>query len=253
MAKAHNAKRRMAAGGIRRAFGIHRALRSAASFAFLLVLAVPSFAEPGFGELWASRSRDYPGAVAFARPMPWQVGQFVLYGSMEKGERKAVFRTLIAGHEGGTWTVEIWTLDAKGRESTVQIFLSGYENAYATGDTASLQILGFRSRDKSGKMTEVDAKRLGPLAGSMKPYIAMMLGLEGPASLDSGTSLVVPAGRFETTGYGRGTFSALGRRGGFSGWYSSLVPINGAIRTESEEGKNVTVLLAFGFDGVPRM
>ena len=181
------------------------------------------------------------------------VGQYVLYGSMEKGERKAVFRTLIAGHEGGTWTVEIWSLDAKGKDSAVQVLLSGYESAYATGDSASLQILGVRSRDKSGKITETDGKRLGPLAGAMKPYLAMMLGLEGPASLVAGTSMVVPAGRFEATGYGKGRYPALGRSGEYSGWYSSLVPINGAVRTESEGGRNVTVLLAFGFDGVPRL
>jgi len=223
------------------------------AFAFLLALLRPSFAEPTFGELWASRARDYPGSTAFARPMPWQVGQYVLYGSMEKGERKAVFRTLIAGHEGGTWTVEIWSLDAKGKDSAVQVLLSGYESAYATGDSASLQILGVRSRDKSGKITETDGKRLGPLAGAMKPYLAMMLGLEGPASLVAGTSMVVPAGRFEATGYGKGRYPALGRSGEYSGWYSSLVPINGAVRTESEGGRNVTVLLAFGFDGVPRL
>jgi len=221
--------------------------------ALLLVLAFPSFAEPGFGDLWASKAREYPDAAAFARPMPWQVGQYVVYGSTEKGERKAVFRTLIAGHEGATWTVEVWSLDAKGKESAIQILLAGYEGVYATGDTASLQILGFRSRDKSGKVTEVDGKRIGPLAGVAKSYIAMMLGLEAPSSLVAGTPMVVPAGRFETTDYGRGSLPAMGRSGDFSGWYSALVPINGAIRTESEGGKNVTVLLAFGFDGVPRM
>ena len=247
MARTHEAKPATRGGG-----GRH-ALRSTIPFAFLLALLSPSFAEPNFGELWASKAREYPGSTAFARPMPWQVGQYVLYGSMEKGERKAVFRTLIAAHDGGTWTVEVWSLDAKGKESVVQILLSGYESAYATGDVASLQILGFRSRDKSGKITEFDGKRLGPLSGAVKPYIAMMLGLEGPSSVVAGTPMVVPAGRFEATGYGRGKYSAPGRSGEFSGWYSPLVPINGAVRTESEEGRNVTVLLAFGFDGLPRM
>lgn len=219
----------------------------------LLVLVFPSFAEPGFGELWTPKAMDYPGVAAFTRPLSWQVGQYVLYGSMEKGERKAVFRTLIAGHEGGTWTVEIWNLDAKGKESVVQILLSGYENVYATGDMSYLQILGFRSRDKSGKIAEVEGKRLGLLAGAAKPYLAMMLGLEVPPSLVTGRSMVVPAGRFETTGYGKGRYTVLGRSGEFSGWYSPLVPISGAVRTESEGGKNVTVLLAFGFDGLPVM
>ena len=132
MLKAHNAISE--AWGI----GIRHAFRSSLPLAFLIVLISPSVAEPGFGELWAPKPGEYKGASAFARPMPWQVGQYVLYGSTEKGERKTVFRTLIAGHEGDTWTVEIW-------------------------------------------------------------------------------------------------------------------PINGAVRTESEEGRNVTVLLAFGFDGVPRM
>lgn len=247
MARMHDAKPAARSGAVR------RALRFAIPFAFLLALVRPSFAEPQFGEFWVSRPGEYAGTAAFARPMPWQVGQYVLHGSMEKGERKAVFRTLIAGHEGDTWTVEIWNLDAKGKESVVQILLSGYESAYATGDPASLEILGIRSRDKSGKIAEVEGRRLGPLAGTVKTYVAMMLGLEGPSTLVAGTSMVVPAGRFETTGYGRGRLPAMGRSGEFSGWYSPLVPINGAVRTESGEGKNVTVLLAFGSDGVPRM
>ena len=249
MLKAHNAKAGTKDKGIRHAGRPSPSI----AMAILFVLAFPSFAEPGFGDLWASRTREYPDAAAFARPMPWQVGQYVLYGSTEKGERKTVFRTLIAGHEGDTWTVEIWSLDAKGKESVLQLLLSGYEAAYAKGDEASLQILGFRSRDKSGKVTEVDGKRIGPLAGVAKSYVAMMLGLEAPSSLVAGTLMVVPAGRFETTDYGRGSLHAMGRSGDFSGWYSSLVPINGAVRTESEEGRNVTVLLAFGFDGIPKM
>jgi len=236
-----------------RAREIQPAFRSFLSFALLLALSFHAFAEPGFDGLWASKARDYPATAAFSRPMPWQVGQYVLYGSMEKGERKAVVRTLIAGHEGGTWTVEVWSLDSKGKEAVLQILVSGYEGAYATGDAASLQILGFRSRDKSGKVTEVGGKRLGPLAGVAKPYIAMMLGLDGPSSLVAGAPIVVPAGRFETTGYGRGRYSAMGRSGEFSGWYSPLVPINGAVRTESEEGRNVTILLDFGSDGLPKM
>jgi hypothetical protein len=130
----------------------------------LLALAAPASALPDFAGLWVDKGEDYGNPAAFSKPLPWSVGQYALYGTSRGGERKSVFRALVAGKAGDVWAIEVWSLDEKGKESVFQILVSGYERAFAEGSAEALKLEGLRMGGGGGKPTEIGGGLLAPFA-----------------------------------------------------------------------------------------
>jgi hypothetical protein len=226
-------------------------LSLAALAAFILVGGAGAFAASAFDDFWRSTGKSYPADGAFRRPPLLAPGQFVVAGLSINGRHERVTRTLVVGRAGQNWILENATYDKNGGENLVQIEIEGYEAALATGDASRIRILRMTTRDGGGRLVEKSGPAPGIYGEMMKlGFQRMIVGTEG---FSAGGRLSVPAGVFPATHEAQSYLSIFGNRMRMENWYSAEVPISGIVRSVSSDGRNVTELLAFGYDGKPSL
>jgi hypothetical protein len=216
-----------------------------------LLCAATGFAAPSLDDNWQPTGKSYPAGSGFKKPMAWAPGQYVVTGMTVGSKRTMVTRTLIVRREGELWIIETTTLDGKGGQNIIQIRLSGYDQALASHDPSKIAIVSMTSKDKNGKVTVMEKEQLAAFGDVMKQSYERMLG-EGQAFAEGG-AVTVPAGSFAGTSRASSTFAMFGAKIQMQSWYNAAVPVNGVVKSVSQDGKNVTELLSFGFDGTPKM
>jgi hypothetical protein len=183
--------------------------------------------------------------------MRWAPGQYVVEGESIEGRHDNVTKFLLVRREKGGWVVEIETASRRGSH-LYQALVSGVDEAIADEDASRLRLLWARSAAKDGGIVTTQKRLALELIGqAVRPAAARLLAnIKGHRS---GGAVMVPAASFADT-----SLNVIQTRGVFgssenSYWYNQNVPINGLVRYNSDVGRRTIELLAFGFNGVPKM
>ncbi len=195
-----------------------------------------------------SSSKSFNMSGNFVKTMPLKVGQWVMQGSNNEGT-KSINRISIVGQEQGGWIFEFYSL-TESVESWTQMLIKGLEEANESKNFDDIDIVWVKTKDNDGNINTIDGMVLSLSKGLYKQSLSSLnLKL---TSGTSGGSITVPAGTFNGTYKSKAEVSVLGTKYTAEGWYHSEVPINGMVKSVSDNGKIVTELLDFGLTGAVR-
>jgi len=193
-----------------------------------------------------SAPKTFSAGKKYLQPSPWSVGQWVTTGSIEKGEKKSVSKFSIVGKAEGGYIIEIINTTEKD-EKTVQYLLKGIDKAMKSGNTGDIEFAWMKMKDADGKIQVIDGNMMSfykifmsSVTSNMKLKITMYT--------DGGT-VTVPAGTFSGVNVVESESKVMGFTVKGKGYHHSSVPINGMVKYLSDDGKNETVLLDFGWSG----
>jgi len=182
----------------------------------------------------------------FIKPMPYGVGQYVVMGTTEKDGKRSVTKTSIVGREAGGWILESYSLSETG-EGIVQMLIRGMEKAAATGNVDEVEFVWIKTMDKDGNVQAMEGPML-MMARSLYKGSLQNLSVKVESYVDGGV-IVVPDGSFTGANTIKAEVRMLGRTYRSTGWHHYSVPINGMVKSVSDDGKMVMELLAFGYKG----
>ncbi|TFG84232.1 MAG: hypothetical protein E4H20_03750 [Spirochaetales bacterium] len=198
---------------------------------------------------WASSGTAFPASTHFVRPITWKAGQYIVIGSTVKGKRESVSKTLLVRKDKDGWVLEMSTVDRKGNETVSQVCFSGYEEAIVTGTYSQLRMVWMKNRDEKGEIQVISGDEMtfyNTFARSA--YENMIVKID--KFIDGGT-IAVPAGSFSGTNYIKASVKVMGFNIETETWYHPAVPLTGVVLSRSTDGKSVSELLSYGFDGKP--
>lgn len=193
-----------------------------------------------------------PGAANFVtakkiiEPMPYAVGQYVVYMTTEKKTNKSIFKTSIVGKEGAGWVFEYYTLSAS-QENVIQMLISGLDKIRKSGNPDDIEILWVKIRDDKGKIQKIDGPILSMTKGMYKKMLPDMK-YNFTKSVDGGV-VKVAAGSFTGTTKIHTTQKIMGKSFETDGWFHPAVPINGIVKSVTDSGDVVMELVKFGTRG----
>ncbi len=193
-------------------------------------------------------SKSFNASGSFLKPMPYTVGQYVVH-AMTDGENKSVSKTSIVGKEQNGWIIETYSLTNK-TETTTQMLITGLERVVETGNVDDLDIVWVKMKDKNGKIQTIEGPVLSITKGLYRKGL-MSFNVKVNASSNGG-NVSVPAGNFIGTIKTRTELSFFGQTHVADGWYHPSVPINGLVKSVSEDGKTVVELLDFDTQGASK-
>lgn len=189
--------------------------------------------------------RNYSAGAKFVKPLPWAVGQWVKLGTIEKGVRKSVMKLSVVGKAEGGFIFEMQVIDSQ-RENVMQYLMRGVEQAQKTGKPADIEIVWIKIRDEEGNIQKLD----GPM---MRMYRSMVPDMADSVrtvnTFTNGGTVTVPAGTFYATNMVKSESRTLGFSSKSTGYFHSSVPINGLVKTSTENDETQVVLIAFGTSG----
>lgn len=196
--------------------------------------------------LFKGSAGSYKASGKFVKPMSWSVGQYIVIGNIEKGEKKAVMKMSIVGKADGGYIVEMVSTD-EDRESVVQYLIKGLDKAMKSGDAKEIEFGWIKIRGEDGQIQTIE----GPM---MQMYKAMLpntfsnMQLSVKNYTDGGT-ITVPAGTFSGLNVVETESKTFGFTTKSKGYFHPSVPINGMVKSVSDDGKQESVLIGFGFSG----
>lgn len=198
---------------------------------------------------WEAKANTYPSKGTFKAPMPWAVGQYVVTGTTSKGQRQSIHRMAIVGKENNGFILEMNTTDAR-NDSAQQILVRGIDQVAAgKAKPESIEILWIKTRDANGQVQTLDGPMLSMMAAPMRANFSKMFSGQSSPTLSDGGTITVPAGRFAGTTKADSEVRVLGMTIRSVTHSHPSVPINGMVRNESSDGKDLTELLDFGTQG----
>lgn len=200
---------------------------------------------------WTSTGKSYQAGAQFNGPMAWAAGQYVVVGSTTNKARTAVSRTLLVRQEQGGWVVETSTTSAKAPQKVTQMLITGFDQAMSTGDVSGLDLVWIKTLNKNGSVTTMQGAQLGMMKGLYKSAYESMV-VKKTGFTDGGT-IEVPAGSFAGTSLVKATTKVMLFTVDTESWLHSAVPISGMVKSSTTDGKTVSELLSFGFDGVAQI
>lgn len=218
----------------------------------LLVFASASLGaedKSAISKYWKVSSKAYPASGKFVKATKWAPGQYVITGTTTKGKYDSVSRTLIVRKEGGGWVVETSNTDRKGVETVSQMLLIGFDEAVAKGDSSKISVGWMKMRDEGGNIQTIEGDQMALFNAILKSSYEKLI-VNIPEFTDGG-AITVPGGVFAGTNYNKATVKMMGMKLTTENWFHSSVPVNGLVKTQTEDGKSVTELLSFGTDGKP--
>jgi len=192
-----------------------------------------------------SSSEIYDASGTFQQVMPYAVGQYVVYGITDEDGR-SVYRTAVVDQRNSAWIVEMSMLSPTG-ETTMQVAVTGLEQVQESMDPDQMDLKWIKMKSGDDEVQKIDGMVLGMMKGTYKKALT---GLVINIQPQGGTAAVrVPAGTFngatkasaevETT---FGDFTSVGY------WHPS-VPLNGMVKSTSEEDNSTMELIEFGTTG----
>lgn len=181
----------------------------------------------------------------FSKPMPYEIGQWVLYG-IENEEGRQVYKTAVIGREADKWIIESYKLNASA-ETAIQICFRGLLQFRETGKVSEAKVAWIRVRDEEGAVRKYKKAELEPFRSMIdKSFNMFAVNVNRPSS---GGDLQVQAGKFKNTTKVSSQISYLGNLQESDAWCSYEVPITGLVKSESNLGKAKMTLLDFGRTG----
>ncbi len=206
----------------------------------------PQLKEKIDGQFAAASTRNFGAAGRFIKPMPYAVGQYVIHGTTDSDGKRSINRTMIAGKADGGWVIETGALNTA-EETAVQLCVRGLEKAAASGNAEGVEIVWLKIKNEKGEIQRVEGPVLTMMRAMYKGTLSS-LNVKLAAYVDGGM-ISVPAGSFVGTNRVETEATFFGRTLRSTGWYHRAVPINGMVKSVSDDGKNQTVLLGFGLRG----
>ena len=191
-------------------------------------------------------TRDFGASRKFSGPMPYAVGQFVVHGVTEGKDKRSITRTSIAGREGDGWIFEFYTL-TETQEGAMQMLVTGFGKAAKEIRPEDLDIKWVKTRDENGVIQTFEGPMLDMMKSMYKKSLSS-LKIEDTAFTNGG-SVRVPAGVFSSTLKYQSKSSMLGRTFTSTGYFHSSVPINGIVKSVSDDDSTTMELLSFGTSG----
>ena len=192
----------------------------------------------------AKSGRAYGASKAFLQPMPYAVGQYVVTGTTDDDGERSVNSIAITGKQGKAWIFEFYTLSGTS-ESAMQICMSGMEAAAKTGNMDAVEIVWIKTRDGNGEVQKIEGPMLTMMKAIVKKHmVALHVNISG---IMDGGEIKVPAGIFKGTKTVKGEAAFLGKTYRSTSWYHTSVPVNGMVKSITNDGDMVTELLDFGF------
>ncbi|HUW69942.1 MAG TPA: hypothetical protein VMX33_06885 [bacterium] len=228
-------------------------MKKVLALACVLLLALPAaFAQSrSLDALWTASAKSYPASGKFSIPKAWAPGQYVVVGQLANGKRDSITTTLVVAKVGNGWVIENYSIDKSGKESVMQMLLGNYDTAMKTGDASQIELVWIKTLEQDGSVTKTEGQSLIVMKALMKSTYEKMI-VNIPEYTDGG-SIQVPAGTFAATTLVTAKTKVFGRTIESETWFQPAVPVNGMVRSRTKDGKSVSELLGFGFDGKPRI
>lgn len=196
---------------------------------------------------WKESGKSFPAGKNFVKPDKWAAGQYFLTGTKTKGKYDSVSRTLVVGKEAGGWIIEVNNIDKKGKTTASQMLLKGYEEAVDANDFKKVSIGWMKMKDESGAVQEIGEDQMALFNMFAKAsYENLVINI---SKYTEGGAVSVPAGSFAGTNFYTTSTKIMGMTIETDSWFNSAVPVGGMVKSQTKDGKTVTELLDFGFDG----
>jgi hypothetical protein len=188
---------------------------------------------------------DFGKSGKFMRPMDLAVGQYVIVRNNNDGDI-SITKTSIVGKEQGGFILENYNLTGSS-EGVVQMLVTGMDRAARSGNAGDIDIVWIKIKGEDGNIQTFE----GPMMSMVKslytksiPNVAVNMQSAKVAQL-----IRVPAGAFSGTYEVKTEVTMLGRKYKTTSWFHTSVPINGMVKSVSEDGKNIQELVKFGMKG----
>jgi hypothetical protein len=187
---------------------------------------------------------NFGNSKKITEPMPFAAGQYVVYRVLEDGIVKSITKFSIIGKEQGGWIFESYML-TESQENIVQMLITGFEKVRKSGNPDNMDIIWIKMKDEKGGINKFEGAMLSFMKGMYKKSIPSV-GVNTSAT-SAGGVITVPAGVFPGTIKIHTKQSVMGSNVETDGWYHTAVPINGVVKSISDD--SVMELVKFGTRG----
>lgn len=206
----------------------------------------PDVDEKKMNPLFTNNSPGKYGAgTKFYKPMAWSVGQWITLGNITNGAKYSVTKYSIVGKEDGGYIVECVTTDS-GSTQVIQYLIKGIDQMIKKADTSSIEIVWLKIKQGDGEVQQIE----GFMMQAYKAMTSSMLGsIQSTSTFTDGGTVTVPAGTFSGVNVIKSEGKILGFTVKSTGYFHNSVPINGMVKSISDDGETETVLIAFGKSG----
>jgi hypothetical protein len=191
---------------------------------------------------------DFGKSGKFIRPMGLAVGQYVIMRNNNDGDI-SITKTSIVGKEQGGFILENYSLTGSS-EGATQMLVTGMDKAARSGNAGDIDIIWIKVKDNEGNIQTFE----GPMMTMVKSLYAKGIPsvTVNMQSAKIAQLVRVPAGAFSGTYEVKAEVTLLGRTYKSTSWYHTSVPINGMVKSVSEDGKTIQELVKFGTKGAVR-
>lgn len=185
----------------------------------------------------------------FTKPMKWAPGQYVVMGTMDDGEIESVTRSLIVGKEAGGWIFETTTTNDDSEVTGMQMLIKGMDTAIAKGDPAQIKVIWVKMLQADGTVNKIEGEALTMYNMMLQStwYNIIISGTKYTA----GGAVKVPAGNFAGTTKVHTSVKVLFTTIEGDSFLHPDVPVNGVVKSVTDDEDEATVLIDFGFNGKP--
>jgi len=187
------------------------------------------------------------GAPAAYDPTPWAVGQWVVERTVDEKGNVAIQRISVVAAEGEGMWLEFDRQDYFHHNITKIL----YSHLPRTADEAADVLLKVvtKTDDKPLQTIDFASTPMASLFKSQFKAVAQNAVVSSDVAQASKETVTVPAGTFQGCAKFAVQVSAAGMTQKSTSWYHPAVPINGAVKGVSDDGKWSIELLDFGTSG----
>lgn len=198
--------------------------------------------------LWQGDGKNY-SAKRFTKVKAWAAGQYVVAGNLVDGRKESVGRFLVVRKESGGWVFETTSTNRQGKVTGMQMLITGYERAVNTGKTDQIKVIWMKMLQEDGTVINLEEAQIMIYNMALQSTWSKLINVD--TSFKQGGPITVPAGTFASTSTAKAEVKILFKTFKSTTWLHPDVPVNGVVRSASDDGKNVTELISFGFNGKP--
>lgn len=175
------------------------------------------------------------------RFLPYRKGHFVRTVTVD-GDKRSVSTITVADKQGDTVALLIESLTPAARGESL-LYVKGLDKARRMQDASQVEIVKIRIRDEEGEVNELSGMQLKLMSSLYRKQLPIN-SVQGQIRYSG--AVTVPAGRFASTMRVKSKVRVLGSVYTATGYYHTAVPINGMVKSISED--TVVELLDFGYN-----
>jgi hypothetical protein len=207
--------------------------------------------DPSLLDQYWKTSSKLIASKKYSKPMKWAAGQYTVTGSINKGVKESITRATVVGKEGKGWIFESISIENKGKKSGMQMMFEGYDEAVAKKDASKIQVKWAKILQPDGKIQKLEEQALMFYNMILKSTWEKLIIAE--TKFSDGGAVSVPAGKFAGTSSYTSTVKILFSTTTVSVYIHPDVPVNGVVKTVSDDSSSVQELLDYGFNGKPEI